>query len=139
MGGETYLMMAYERRTTTWRWRGHWEAWKISRHCDTTQNTAISVHEGGNNRRARDECCIFRLFRIVHIFRLVPPHGRGYLSWRRALTCFLNGAIAVIGVASTFLLHLSTRQQRVSYRRWFVFLDHRKKTVLCLVLFRQKQ
>jgi len=26
-GGETHLVMAYGRSTTTWRWRGHWEAW----------------------------------------------------------------------------------------------------------------
>ncbi len=35
-------MMACGRSTTTWRWRGHWEAWKTSRRrC----GTATSAHE----------------------------------------------------------------------------------------------
>jgi hypothetical protein len=66
-------MMACRKSTTTWQWQGHWEAWKTSRRCGTTQNSTTSVHERGNSRRARDECRIFRLFHIVRIFRLVPP------------------------------------------------------------------
>jgi hypothetical protein len=50
-----------------------------------------------------------------------------------------SNAATTIGVASTCLLRLFARQQKMSYRRWFVFLDHRRRTVLRLVLLHQKR
>ncbi len=57
--------MACGRSTTTWRWRGHWEAWKTSRRC----GTATGVHERGNSRRTRDKC---RVVNQSTSSRLVP-------------------------------------------------------------------
>jgi hypothetical protein len=112
-------MMACGRSTTTWRWRGHWEAWKISRRC----STATSVHERGNSRRARDERRVVNQSTSSVLFHtlqervpLLAACPNFFLSRRRALifpllvACFPNGAVpsngscSVLGGESPYIL-----------------------------------